>query len=144
MNDKHKYGILVAVDDKQYTSYLINILHDIFLLHDEHRFEISHCSYTTELVEFASKNIDLAIIDHSLLIEDGKKLMKTFETQHPACLNVLLVSDQGGEHIKDFLQDSEEKENHLFEDMILKDNYPYKVVFMILHKQVEKIIKNNN
>lgn len=137
-----KYGVLIADDDRQYTKKLYNVLLDVFRDRDV-GFETYIMNSATDFHEFASHSIDLALIDHLFLLVEGKSFIPELETNNPDCLHILLISDKGGEYIKEIVQNMEKKKNHFFEEIILKDNHNYQILYHALEKQVEKIIKRN-
>ncbi len=137
-----KYGVLIADEDRQYAKKLYNVLLDVFNEQDV-SFETVIINSATDFKEFTSQSFDLAIIDHLFLLVEGKSFIPELERKNPDCIYILLISDKGGAHLREILQSMEKKTNHFFEEIILKDNHNYQVLFHALEKQVEKIIKRN-
>lgn len=135
---EEKYSILVVDSDIGFLERISSILRDL-MKNDQTNII---CEPTVNNIdELIQTRVDVAFLDERVFTNDV--LLTGLYNTNPNCLMILMISDRGGQHIKEIIKTFEKHKQVFMGQHLLKDNYPDYIIKIICKKYLQKVIRSN-
>ncbi|PHR49946.1 MAG: hypothetical protein COA32_02090 [Fluviicola sp.] len=138
LKTEEKYRILVVDNDNRFLERISTILRH--LVKSDETSVI--CKPDVENIDkLVQKKMDFAFLDERAFTNDA--LLSGLYNTNPNCLIILMISDNGGQNIKEIIKTFENHNQVFMGQYILKDNYPDYIIKIICKKYLQKVIHLN-
>lgn len=133
------FSILIAEKQMSFKMKLKDILLRECERQPDYQFKIEGVSNCEELIAYNKLNINMVFINLSLLDVDFDKIESLTDFNSDTFF-VLLISDEGGVHIKSAIQVFNKYQHYFFDEHFLIDNYSANIMQLFCRDLIKKMI----
>jgi hypothetical protein len=132
----NKYRILVVDSDERFLERITSILNQITKDYEE--ISVFPRKESNNIDDLKANRFDIAFLDENVFT--NKSLLSKLYHSNPNCFMVLLISNEGGQRIKDIIKNFKNHSSEFMGAHLLKDNYSDNILHIFSRMFLDNII----
>ncbi|MEX1192271.1 MAG: hypothetical protein WEA99_09875 [Brumimicrobium sp.] len=132
----NKYRILVVDSDEEFLERITSILNEITKNYEE--IAVFPRNESKNIDDLIGDKVDIAFLDENVFT--NKRLLSKIYRSNPNCFMVILISNEGGQRIKEIIKNFKNHSSTFMGAHLLKDNYSDNILHIFSRMFLDNII----